>query len=709
MYRIQNAFLTLSLDEKGRLVELYNHASGMHNVISHPRSLFHTILKNRTNWEEVAYADDAEFTVTTKEDQATIHVTALNTRQSHVEIDMTLTITLDGEKVLFDADIDNIGEATVTDFYYPCVGGIESLGAGAPSLLYPAGFGELHTDIIKKLRSMVGRDTVMLLSGIYPFTLSMQCMILCDAEYCLYLGAHDSQYHIHSLLAQGSEDNDVTLKMDKMIFVEPGTKWKNPQYTLWLYRGTWQQGAEFYREWADQASPVSRKNSWLEESNGILTAVGKQNLGAELWQYDQLGRLYEIAEQNGCDTLLLDGIFYTDHRDLLSDLIPISKTGGKEALKKSIEQIHKEKNGRVILHYPGHKMEMHSPHFSDIGERVVSRNHWGNPYHEQYTSPASTHYMQDFGERSSAVVCPCMKEWQDLMIQKVRQMRELGADGAIFDDVNAFQQYVHNLIAAMKPYPCFAPDHHHDHPTSAYAQGRYELLKALHEAGGESSDFALLCEGANDLFASCTDLVRGNRGHESKSERDSAHNGGASPDAKGRRAAALKASGSIALNMPEFYRHTFPEVLASVYNDSPYLHPRMVNYALCYGFRFNLSVQTQHDKLYVENNANKEWQSYAASVCALRKRHAKLLLGGNYSCDPTLTAANPTLHHGVFTSENESCIVLWNDNDSDMPIDLCGRTVSSWESMESRGKELPKTIAANSVLVIFTDADQKNN
>ena len=131
MYRIQNAFLTLSLDEKGRLVELYNHASGMHNVISHPRSLFHTILKNRTNWEEVAYADDAEFTVTTKEDRATIHVTALNTRQSHVEIDMTLTITLDGEKVLFDADIDNnrtvlnhicLKEISASDCYHDNIG-----------------------------------------------------------------------------------------------------------------------------------------------------------------------------------------------------------------------------------------------------------------------------------------------------------------------------------------------------------------------------------------------------------------------------------------------------------------------------------------------------------------------------------------------------------------------------------------------------------
>jgi hypothetical protein len=134
----------------------------------------------------------------------------------------------------------------------------------------------------------------------------------------------------------------------------------------------------------------------------------------------------------------------------------------------------------------------------------------------------------------------------------------------------------------------------------------------------------------------------------------------------------------------------------------------MVNYALCYGFRFQFSLQTQRDNQYIEHHANQEWQAYATAVGAFRKRHAHLLLKGAYRCDPALTAANPTLNHGVFTSGNESCIVLWNDNDLDVPIDLCGRTVSSWETMESQGKEVPEKIAANSVMIFFMNADTKN-
>ncbi len=704
MVSIRNEYLSLSLDEKGHLVELANHKAGGGNIIARPVPLFHTILQNGNNWEEVAYADNAELTVSATGQQAFIRVSALNTRQSHFEMEITLTLSLVGERVLFDAEIVNPTDATVTDFFYPCIGGIRSLGAGAPSLLYPAGYGELHTDIIRELQTRVGRDTIMLLSGIYPFTLSMQCMMLTDAEYCLYLAAQDPQFHIHSMLAQGSEAGDVTLKMDKMIFVRPGQRWKNPQYTLWLYRGTWQQGAEAYRAWADTQLQPSRPQPWLAESNGMMTAVGKQTYGAETWRYDQIPTLYATAERHGCDVLNFRGGFYSDHRDLTETLAPIPTMGGEQVLRDAIAAVH-EQGGHVILHYPGHKMELNSPHYPALGLRLASKNHWGNPHHEQYSSTASSEFLRMFGERSAAAICPGCTEWQELLVEKSRQLHALGADGAIFDEVGGFQHYVHRQIAAMIPYPCFDPAHHHEDPSSAYAEGRRALLARLRGEADGMRDFSLLCEGIGDLFAPYVDTVRGNASHNSNSERDCAHNGGASPDAKGRRAVARSVNKSMILNMPEFFRHTFPEVISTVANASPYLQPRMANYALCYGFRFALELRTQRDKEFIEREAYPDWQAYARAVCTLRKTYADLLLKGRYTCDADLAAGNPALNHGLFTAGEKACIVFWNDTDDTLPLNLCGMTVSHWVGIDINGEGAPAEIAGNSVLVMFLDGN----
>lgn len=704
MVSLKNSYLSLTVDEKGRIVELLNHSVGGKNIIARPTALFHTIIQNGTNWEEVAYANDAELTVSANESSAIIHVTALNTRRSHFDIEMTLTLTLDGERVLFDAEINNPTDAMITDFIYPCVGGIKTLGAGAPDLLYPAGFGELHKNIIKQLVGKVGRDTAMLLSGIYPFTQSMQCMMLLDNEYCMYLGAHDSDFLVHSMLARGNANGDVTLEMDKLIFVAPGKSWKNAQAVLWLYRGNWQQGAEYYRSWIDTVIPPFKKKTWVDESNGMLSVVAKQTFGSETWKYDKIPTLYDIAKKHGCDSICYYGAFFSDHRDLLGNIEPIQTMGGEESLRASIKKIHDD-NGHIILHYPGHRMEMNSVHYPTIGHKLESKNHWGNPHIEQYASPASSEYLRTFGEISSVAICPGCEEWQELIAAKSRQIMELGADGALFDEVKSFQHYVHSYIAAMMAYPCFDPEHNHENPSSAYSDGRKSLLSRLSKEAEGFGDFALLCECANDAFMPYVSAIKGNASHSSGSERDCAHSGGATPSIKGGRARAIDSSSTIVLNMPEFFRHTFPEVTASLSNYSPYLKPRLANYALCYGFKFLFSLMTQLDKQFIEKNEYPEWQEYAQKVCALRKKHADLLLKGKYSCDPELTAANPALCHGVFTADGCSCIVFWNDSNDEVSLDLCGKKISHWESATDSGNEIPEKLAENDIIVLFLECD----
>ena len=136
-------------------------------------------------------------------------------------------------------------------------------------------------------------------------------------------------------------------------------------------------------------------------------------------------------------------------------------------------------------------------------------------------------------------------------------------------------------------------------------------------------------------------------------------------------------------------------------NPRPYIDPRLANYSLTYGFRFEMELRYQSDRDFIEENRHPEWKEYAQAVCALRKKHADLLLEGTYSCAPALAQANPALNHGVFTQGDRQCLVFWNDSDEELPLDLCGRAVHAWETPDGQGEGTPEHIAPNSVVVLF--------
>ena len=107
------------------------------------------------------------------------------------------------------------------------------------------------------------------------------------------------------------------------------------------------------------------------------------------------------------------------------------------------------------------------------------------------------------------------------------------------------------------------------------------------------------------------------------------------------------------------------------------------------------------DMQYIANDPHPEWRAYAKAASGLLQKHPELLLKGDYRCDAALSAANPELHHGLFTGGGEQCIVLWNDNDTELPIHLAGHTASRWESVESSGEGVPSSIAPNALIVLF--------
>lgn len=671
---LSNGIVKLELDEQCRItvLESIKHHTG--NLICNPAPIFRFILKTGENWEDVAYAKNAETTFENGTDSACIKVNALHTRMGNHPIEIEFRITLKDEKVLFDAVINNHSESTVVDFLYPCIGSIHHLKGQKPGLLLPLWYGEYHTNIIDELSGSVVRDGRSELSETYPGNLSMQWMTLMGGGMSMYLGSHDPALHTTAMRAVGQNDG-VVLEIDKMAFAEPNKNWTAPQTVLWLYEGSWQPGAELYREWANSSwrKQVEPKQ-WVKDMTGYLLVINKQQYGDILWPYQEIPALYDMAQSYGFNTLGLFGWYESGHDTMYPDLEVAECMGGEKKLREGIEYIHQH-DGRITLYLQGHLIDVNSPYYREHGDEVETKTRWGNPYYEQYNKFTNSDFLRSFTRKVFATACPHSRQWQELMAEKADWVHSFGVDGVLYDQ-----------IGGRPSTPCFSKKHGHENPSTSFSQGRLQLLSRIRKQADQHNEYAFFTEMLTDAYAQNIDCIHAWRNHA---------------DVKASRSDIESNSKPRVILTPGVLRHTFPDVISTVRNYRPYIDPRTVNHCLCYGLRMEMELRTLKDLELIEEDFKPEWRNYSYIVSLFRQKYADLLLNGCYHCDADLSTANPALHHGRFTSEDKECIVFWNDTDETLPIDMAGHNASRWETPFEYGDGVPKTIHPNSLIVLF--------
>ena len=406
---------------------------------------------------------------------------------------------------------------------------------------------------------------------------------------------------------------------------------------------------------------------------GFFLVIYKQQYGDEVWSYHDIPKLYELALEHGCNTLGLFGWFDSGHDNFYPDLQVSETMGGEKALREGIQKVH-EMGGHVVLYFQGHLIDVNTPYFqSGEGLKVAGKDRFGVPYYEHYCKYAGSEFNRYYGGRTMATACPWSADWHKLLSDKAEWIYGLGADGVLFDQTGG-----------ILPYPCFDPSHGHPKPSVSFSQGRLRLLS--HASINRHENFALMVEIVTDTYSQFIDCIHGSVS-----------------TSKGDRLKMMQSDQPTIVNMPEIFRHIFPATAMTHRVARPYMEPRYVNGALCYGVPFEMEVRYLKDRQFVEANEKADWKKYAKKITDLRVKHADLLLRGLYSNDPEIMKAHPALRHGVFTSRkgNETCLVMWNDNDEDAALNLCSDRWVRWETTEQQGEGIPAIIPANSIMVFF--------
>lgn len=675
---VENEWYLVSVDTYGRLVHLERKGSGYGNIIGHKvPSLFRAVLKQGANWEDVQGVEDQQFEVFSQ--GAFLYVKTSHLYQRQIEV--VLTLHLDGSFLHFDADVSNNDTCMVTDVYFPCLGGIKTLKGGQPGLLWPDCTGQWMENVASHIGKQSEFGGTQLLSATYPGPLSMQWMSLVDGDEVLYYAGHDELFHTSSLRVLSVEqdkDRLIGLESDKMAFVKAGEQWHHPECVVSLYQGSWREGADEYATWTKTWRNPVEKARWIEDMNGYFLVICKQQYGDELWLYKTIPDLYAYAKEFGCDTVGLFGWYDSGHDNQYPDLSVSSSLGGEVALKEGIAKVQAA-GGHVTLYYQGHLIDVNSPFYESKGKALEGRNIWDTPYYEDYSKSFSSDFLKFFSKKKFSTVCPSCPEWHDLMTEKAKWVASFGPDGILYDQ-----------IGGMPAYPCFNENHPHmqNRPSLSYTQGRLKLLKKIHDQVRSLSEgFAFMTEHETDVYSQFPDAL---------------HGIGVCPMPR-----TGKKSGnswtSMSSTAPQMFRYCFPETILTLRNPNPFLSPRYVNYALLYGFRFELEIRYLGDKQVLESNERGEWKSYACKVAALRKKYGDMLLKGTYKEQAGVKITNPLVSISLFEGKGRSCIVLWNDTLSEQSFEVFPerKTIIGWESVNAEGKGPVTSIPAESVMVLL--------
>jgi len=656
----------------------------MGNVIASPvDGCFKMVFKKGNDWENVIFGGDQDFSVTEKENGLEFIVNKVSIKNVKVDISLKLAVSLEGEDLIFDAEIvNNEADTLITDFDYPVIGTIKTLAGGKPALLWPKQCGQKYINIGDYLTRIApsGKKVGDRISMTYPADGSMQWMVLEDKDQVLYFSCHDSDFYSTELRVTGSDSDPgaVTLTIDKMPFIKCGEAWKAPSSVIKLYTGTWHHGVQDYIDWSKNWRKTHYKPKWVKDMMGYYLVINKQQYGKEMWKYDTLPQLYKLAVETGCDTLGLFGWYDSGHDNQYPELKASDSLGGEQALKENIKKVQEE-GGNVTLYFQGHLIDVTTSYYKNFGCNYEAKNRWGVPYYEQHSKYHYSSFLKNYTFKTFATACKSCPEWQQLLEEKTDFIASFGPNGVLFDQ-----------IGGMPPRPCFDDRHPHvkGKPSLSESNGRMKLLDRIQTRTKKiDKEFAFFTEHITDIYSSYVDCLHGIDSF---------------PSREGNRLdAEINREKTQVINYPELFRYCFPDVIITVRNPYPYIAPRVANYAFVFGFRYEMEVRYQQDCEEVLSGKYEEYNQYAKKVTELRKKYWDVLGYGEFKDSLPVINSNPAVIAKAYVKDNKLVVAMWNDTDKDAVVALKvnGYKLLEFSTVDAVLPEIPEKLSAQQIAI----------
>ena len=670
---IGNESLALAFDERGLLASLQNRVTGCEYVEVPGTDFWQMICPGDDDPEtpiRSAQQDPPEF-VREGELLTVRYPDLLDFTGRRLDVTFSFTVQARGDELIFAAEIGNRGPADINELWFPMAGGLRSLGGPTQDafLLYPESAGRRVIDPLHTLgdRSAgpVRGARMISLRELYPGRAAMQWMGFYGGRGSLYVASHDTSLQttaVNAMLVPGKipEADSISLGFIKYPFCKPGQSWRSEPFVVAVHHQTWHADARRYRTFADTWQDHRRtKPQWVQQMPAMHDIVMLHQHGRVRFSYDQIGEICDAAKAGGIDVVKLTGWSDGGHDNKYPDFFPSPRLGGENKLVESIRSA-RERGFRVVLYFHFIQMTPNSEFYARHGEFCAIKGPHGFPFIDVFTWPSHGSIIA-MNERFQLInACTGTEPWKRQILDCVRRGLDWGADCIFLDQA----------AGAPSSFLCFDARHGHRSPAYAAGPGKTELSRQAREmVRAAGNDVALGAEYICDVILQFYDFTI--------------------PFGVG-----FFYGGQ---NFGEMYRCTFPEdVLLTQYMS--YENYEQLAYSFVMGYRFFLAPMQQCELL---TALKPEFVERLAALIALRRKHGKVLLEGQFLDTLPLQVGNPALVARAYQSAGAAAVAVWNPTGSPQPLDVAwnGRKLILVETPQTP-VQIPSTLPAGEVAVM---------
>ncbi len=376
-----------------------------------------------------------------------------STGQRHA-LAVRMRISLVGDGIHFDLEIENGSKVEIGEVYYPIIGGLQGLGEPLPvrketELVVP-GLAEARR--AKIFETFANRSWLGVFGPeqyySYPDTISMPWAELCNATLNrnIYFGAHDSvlRYKVLHLemcpgiapsraggnwpSAQELSGAAVGVKMCfvHMPYQPAGQRFTASPVVLRFHNGDWRDGARYYGAWfASKIDLKAPRNDW------VYRTAASAECGPV--PFKELPDRARKAASAGVKSLLLTDWKAGGQENGTPDFTLEPKLGTQEEMREAVRQCH-ELGVKVSMLVNLGPVSQCSAAYTNLWSRYVCQDRWGIPYTVVGWREASP-MTGGLGAGERRVwVNPSNPKLRARLSDQMMELARLGIDGVYWQD-----------------------------------------------------------------------------------------------------------------------------------------------------------------------------------------------------------------------------------------------------------------------------------
>lgn len=635
MYRMENEFITLEMDENGILQELRNRKTGRNLLL--PHQLLRLILGD-SGCLELDAVPAGRPEVQCEAGRVSLKYSAVECEErGTIPIAVSLSAELCGDEIHWGIALENRSqEQVVREVHYP----ILSIRDPEPPMaaITSERVSERLENLPAQIRScfthyMAPDQKYIRRTALYPGrAASMNCFALDWGNEGLYYGCHDSTFELTGQVFELERQKSVNMYVVRYPFLKADGSWRECNIVTVPYSGSWTVCAEKYRKWAEGWFTPPQIPDHVAHSSGWQRIILHHQYGEYLFPYEKLEQAYDDAAKAGIDTLFLFGWTAAGMDSGYPVYSADPKLGGVKTLKENIRKVQ-AKGGKVILYFNGQLIDVESDYYrSGEGARVAIKRADGTEHRESYNFTNGGTFLRAFVNKTFVVACPACRSWLEILKRHVDFAVELGVDSVFFDQLG------------LLSYPCCDPSHGHPVPYTGIMQGKREMLKELYEyTKSRNPEMGVGIECTTDQTLQYTDFVHifgFPAGVWNSDWRE-----------RGEKPRTLSAS--------YLFKAAFPEAVISnrnIRDDSDVEFP--VNQMLLLGSRSDVEIYRCRATI----AETPHYQAYLAKANALRERFGRLLYDGTFRAETFHRVSNPEIQTNSFLLGDELAVLLTQSN-----------------------------------------------